>query len=198
MRHNQEIKNKKNLSLYDRHCRYLSKNEIKKKLDEGVPYVIRMKVPDENIIVNDYIKGKIVFNSSTIDDQILLKSDKFPTYHFASVVDDHLMEISHVIRGEEWLSSTPKHVLLYNMLGWDIPTFVHLPILLNTNKSKLSKRQGDVSVTSYLDKGATINSLLHFIALLGWTPKNYKNELLYLNDIINKVYLIFILLYSLN
>lgn len=197
MRRNQENKKDKSLTVYDKHCRYLSKTEISEKLKQGIPYVIRMKVPDKgNVIVNDLLKGKILFDKNVIDDQILLKSDKFPTYHFASVIDDHLMKISHVIRGEEWLSSTPKHILLYQMFNWDIPYFVHLPILLNKNKSKLSKRQGDVSVSSYIDKGATIHSLLHFVSLLGWTPRNYKNELLYLENIIEKVLFYYYTIYT--
>ena len=112
----------------------------------------------------------MIFNTTEVDDQVLLKSDGFPTYHLANVVDDYLMGITHVIRGEEWLSSTPKHILLYNALGWDLPQFAHLPLLLNPDKSKLSKRQGDVTVEDYLDKGFLPEALLNFVAFLGWNP----------------------------
>ncbi len=130
-----------------------------------------MKVPDNTAVkFSDIIRGDVEFLSERVDDQVLLKSDGFPTYHLANVVDDHLMRISHVIRGEEWLSSTPKHVLLYDAFGWDLPKFAHLPLLLNPDKSKLSKRQGDVAVEDYRDKGYLKEALVNFIALLGWNP----------------------------
>ncbi|HQT92308.1 MAG TPA: glutamate--tRNA ligase [Candidatus Kryptobacter bacterium] len=156
---------------YDRTCLRLSAKELADNISAGKPFVVRMKVPD-NISVNftDIIRGDIELLSERVDDQVLLKSDGFPTYHLANVVDDHLMKISHVIRGEEWLSSTPKHVLLYDAFGWDLPKFAHLPLLLNPDKSKLSKRQGDVAVEDYRDKGYLKEALVNFIALLGWNP----------------------------
>jgi glutamyl-tRNA synthetase len=132
---------------YDRRALKIAPDEVQTKLDRGDPAVIRMRVPDAStIVVEDLIRGSVRFASEQIDDQVLIKSDGYPTYHLANVVDDHTMGMSHVIRGEEWLSSTPKHVLLYQFLGWDLPTFAHLPLLLNPDRSKLSKRQGDVAV----------------------------------------------------
>ncbi len=156
---------------YDRTCLRLSAKELADNISAGKPFVVRMKVPD-NIPVKftDIIRGDVEFLSERVDDQVLLKSDGFPTYHLANVVDDHLMRISHVIRGEEWLSSTPKHVLLYDAFGWDLPKFAHLPLLLNPDKSKLSKRQGDVAVEDYRDRGYLKEALVNFIALLGWNP----------------------------
>ncbi|MDX2129811.1 MAG: glutamate--tRNA ligase [Chloroherpetonaceae bacterium] len=140
-------------------------------LESGKPFVIRMKVPDNiTVKVDDVVRGSVEFESSTLDDQVLLKADGFPTYHLAVVVDDHLMQISHVIRGEEWLSSTPKHVLLYDFFGWEKPVFAHLPLLLNPDRTKLSKRQGDVAVEDYRAKGYSKEALINFVALLGWNP----------------------------
>ncbi len=169
MRREQE--KKKLTPKYDRTCLRLSEEEIGANLDGGKQFVVRMKVPDETVVrFSDIIRGDVEFNSKQIDDQVLIKSDGYPTYHLATVVDDHLMQISHVIRGEEWLSSTPKHVLLYRFFGWDLPQFAHLPLLLNPDRSKLSKRQGDVAVEDYRDKGYLKEALLNFIALLGWNP----------------------------
>lgn len=149
----------------------LGETKTKEILDSGSDFVIRLLVPiDEEIAFEDKIRGLVSVNSNDIDDQVLLKSDGFPTYHLANVVDDHLMKISHVIRGEEWLPSTPKHVLLYKYFGWDIPSFAHLPLLLNKDKSKLSKRQGSVAVEDFRDKGYLRDAFLNFIALLGWNP----------------------------
>jgi glutamyl-tRNA synthetase len=128
-------------------------------------------MPEFSIVrFNDLIRGEIEFQSDTLDDQVLLKSDGYPTYHLANVVDDHLMGITHVIRGEEWLSSTPKHVLLYEFFGWEKPQFAHLTLLLNPDRSKLSKRQGDVAVEEYREKGYLREALVNFVALLGWNP----------------------------
>jgi len=147
----------------------MPRSEIQKKLDEGVPSVVRMKVPDYvSVWFEDIIRGPIEFDSATIDDQVLMKSDGFPTYHFASVIDDHLMEFTHIIRGEEWLPSMPKHLLLYEFLGWEPPKYAHLPLLLNPDRSKLSKRQGDVSVEDYIRKGYSSEAIVNFVALLGW------------------------------
>lgn len=155
---------------YDKYALTLSKEEVQAKLDAGEPYVIRMNVePGPKVVINDIVRGRVEFDRDVIDDQILIKSDGYPTYHLANVVDDHLMKISHVIRGEEWLSSTHKHVLLYEFLGWDVPQFAHLPLLLNSDRSKLSKRQGDVAVESYREKGYLPEALNNFVALLGWS-----------------------------
>lgn len=157
--------------MYDRFCRNLTKDESNRRIASGEPHVVRLRVPiGELVRFNDIIRGDIEFDSKTIDDQVLLKSDGFPTYHLANIVDDHLMQITHVIRGEEWLSSTPKHVLLYAAFGWEPPKFAHLPLLLNADRSKLSKRQGDVAVEDYRDKGYLSEALVNFVALLGWNP----------------------------
>ena len=158
-------------SKYDRRALKLSPEEVRKKLESGVPGVVRMKVPDGTTVAfDDLIRGRVEFSSEQLDDQVLLKSDGYPTYHLGNVVDDHLMGISHVIRGEEWLSSTPKHVLLYRYFGWEMPAFAHLPLLLNPDKSKLSKRQGDVAVEDYRKKGYLPEALVNFVAFLGWNP----------------------------
>ncbi|MFA7290201.1 MAG: glutamate--tRNA ligase [Melioribacteraceae bacterium] len=171
---------------YDKHCLSLSESDIKEKLDAGIPFVIRLNVPSsEKVVFNDIIRNRVEFDTNTIDDQVLIKSDGFPTYHLANVIDDHLMEISHVIRGEEWLSSTPKHVLLYNFFGWDIPQFAHLPLLLNPDKTKLSKRQGDVAVEDYRAKGYSPEALVNFVALLGWNAGDDK-EFYYMEELIEK------------
>lgn len=172
---------------YDRHCRSLTKEEVEEKLAQGLDYVIRLKVPDnQEIKFNDLIRGEIVVNSDIIDDQVLLKSDGYPTYHLAVVIDDHDMKISHIMRGEEWLSSTPKHVLLYEAFGWDAPIFAHIPVYLNPNgKGKMSKRKGDVSAQSYLDKGYLPEALLNFFMILGWTPKDQR-DIVTLEEYINE------------
>lgn len=147
-------------------------------------YVIKLKVKqDSELVVNDMIRGEIKFDLNLIEDPIIIKSDGYPTYHFANVIDDHLMKISHVIRGEEWISSLPKHVLLYKSFGWDIPIFCHLPLLLNEDKSKLSKRQGDVAVEDFINKGYLKNALINFVALLGWHPEN-DNEFFSLEELV--------------
>ncbi|MFA5021971.1 MAG: glutamate--tRNA ligase [Patescibacteria group bacterium] len=157
--------------MYDGKCCNLAAKLAEKQIADGRPYVIRFKMPKTGITeFTDLIRGKVSFANNTLDDQIILKSDGFPTYHLASVVDDHEMAISHVIRGEEWLPSTPKHILLYQAFGWAIPEFAHLPLLLNSDRSKLSKRQGDVAVEDYLQKGYLPQALLNFVLLLGWNP----------------------------
>ncbi len=182
----EEQKRKGETPMYDKHCRGLSDKEIQKNLEEGKDYVVRLKIPeDENIEFNDLIRGKISINSKEIDDQVLIKSDGFPTYHFAVVVDDHLMKISHVIRGEEWLTSTPKQVILFNYFGWEAPEFVHLPTVLNKDKKKLSKRQGDVSVTDFKDKGYLPEALVNYLALVGWSPKG-NEEIFSMEELINE------------
>jgi glutamyl-tRNA synthetase len=162
---------------YDRHCTKLSAAEKEKLLAQKTPFVVRQKIPDGNEVTwHDLVRGEVSFQCDTIDDQILLKSDGFPTYHLANVIDDHLMEITHVIRGEEWLSSTPKHILLYRALGWNPPEFAHLPLLLNKDRTKLSKRQGDVAVEDYRKKGYLPEAVVNFIALLGWHPGGSETE----------------------
>lgn len=168
MRENQ-MKNKQ-APMYDRCCLKLSPEEIQAKLSNGESFVIRQKIPHTSIKFKDLVRGQMEFNGSTVDDQVLIKSDNFPTYHLANVVDDHFMEITHVIRGEEWLPSTPKHIALYEAFGWQPPQFAHLPLLLNADKSKLSKRQGDVAVEDYLKKGYLKEAIINFVAFLGWNP----------------------------
>ena len=156
---------------YDRRCLALSKAEIERKIVAGEKYVIRLKIPDNRkFSFFDLIRGEVEMDSSQSDDQVLLKSDGFPTYHLASVVDDHFMQISHIIRGEEWLSSTPKHIYLYECLGWKAPKWVHLPLILNPDRTKLSKRMNDVSVDNYLANGYLREAIVNFVALLGWHP----------------------------
>ncbi len=157
---------------YDGHCRDLSKEEVERRLEAGEPHVIRLKFPKStNIKFDDIVRGQVVMNTDDLDDQVLIKSDGFPTYHFAVVVDDYLMKITHIIRGEEWLSSTPKHVYLYEVFGWDLPEYVHLPNILNHDRKKLSKRQGDVAVEDFLKKGYLPEGLVNYIALVGWSPE---------------------------
>ncbi|KAG0042092.1 Glutamyl-tRNA synthetase [Gryganskiella cystojenkinii] len=155
---------------YDRKCLNLSKEDSEKRMADGEPFVVRMKVPDGKTTIEDEVHGKVEFPNKDVDDSVLMKSDGFPTYHLANVVDDHLMRITHVVRGMEWLSSAPKHVMLYKMFGWDTPKFAHVPLLLNPDKSKLSKRSGDVNVEDYKDKGYFPEAVVNFVALLGWHP----------------------------
>jgi glutamyl-tRNA synthetase len=157
---------------YDQHCLSLSEKDIQKNLDAKIPYTIRMVVPkNETIIFNDAIRGKIKFNTNDVDDQVLIKSNGIPTYHFAAVVDDHLMKITHVFRGEEWLTSTPKHLLLYRAFGWEPPIFAHLTVLLNPDgKGKMSKRSGATHARSFLDDGYLPETMLNFLMFLGWNP----------------------------
>lgn len=156
---------------YDRHCRDLTPEQVQERLAAGEKPVIRMKLPLEGeITFHDLIRGDVTIPWKVLDDQVLIKSDGFPTYHLAVVVDDHLMNISHVIRGEDWLPSTPKHLLLYQYFGWQAPLFAHLPLLLNPDRSKLSKRQGDVAVSDYIAKGYLSQAMVNFMALLGWNP----------------------------
>ena len=183
--------------IYNRHCRNLNKEELKRRLQAGQPYVIRLKVPEQesppspnglrrtSIKFKDLIRGEVEFDLKTVDDQILIKSDGWPTYHLANVIDDHLMGITHVIRGEEWLPSGPKHLLIYQFLGWQPPKFAHLPLILNPDRSKLSKRQGDVAVEDYLAQGYLPEALLNFIALLGWNPDT-NQEIFTIKDLIKQ------------
>ncbi len=178
----------KQAPMYDRTCLKLSKEEIAQKMESGIPFVIRQKIPHgEKLMFKDQIRGIVTFDSNTIDDQVLMKSDNFPTYHLANVVDDHFMEITHVIRGEEWLPSTPKHIFLYTAFDWKPPEFAHLPLLLNMDKTKLSKRQGDVSVEDYIQKGYGREAIINFIAMLGWHPGGgTEQEMFTLEELIEK------------
>ena len=164
---------------YDGLCRKIAPDQAKERIEASEPHVIRLKVPrDQYLSFHDWIRGKITFETNSIDDQVLIKSDGFPTYHLAVVVDDHLMDISHILRGEEWISSTPKHVLLYRAFGWPLPTFAHIPIYLNPDgKGKMSKRTGSVSAKSFLDQGFLPDALLNFLMILGWTPKDQREIL---------------------
>ncbi len=157
---------------YDGHCRHLSREEIEEKLAAGIPYVIRQKMPEGGTTTfHDEIFGDIVVENDSLDDQILIKSDGMPTYNFANVVDDHLMGITHVIRGNEYLSSAPKYNLLYEAFGWDIPVYVHCPPVMKNATEKLSKRNGDASYQDLVAKGYLTPAILNYIALLGWSPK---------------------------
>jgi glutamyl-tRNA synthetase len=159
---------------YDRRYRDFPRDEAKQKIAQGEPYVIRQAMPTEGAItVHDELRGDITFQATELEDHVLLKSDGWPTYQLASVVDDHIMEITHVTRGDEWLPSLPKNILLYKAFGWEPPLFIHLPLILNkTGGGKLSKRQGDVFVEQYLAQGYLPEALINFCALLGWHPKN--------------------------
>ncbi|CAB4436481.1 unnamed protein product [Rhizophagus irregularis] len=171
---------------YDRHCLYLSQKEIDQKVSEGIPFTVRLKTPEGVVTVNDLVYGIVEFNDKHIDDTILLKSDGYPTYHLANVVDDYLMRITHVLRGEEWLSSTPKHIILYKLFGWDLPKFAHLPLLLNPDKTKLSKRLGDVKIKNFAEKGYLPETLINFVALLGWSPDNSKKVIFSMKELISE------------
>lgn len=172
---------------YDRQCRSLTATEVAKRLAEGQSSVIRLKVPDNlPISFTDLIRGEIEVNSDVVDDQVLLKSDGFPTYHLAVVVDDHAMKITHIMRGEEWISSTPKHVLLYQAFGWELPIFAHIPVFLNPDgKGKMSKRKGAVSARSFLDDGYLPEALLNFFMILGWARAD-QTEIMTLADYIRE------------
>ncbi len=170
---------------YDRRCRELNQQERAKKEAEGITPVVRFKAPLEGQTrFNDLIWGDVVFENSTLDDFIMLKSDGYPTYHLANVVDDHLMEISHIIRAEEWLSSVPRHVLMYQALGFEPPHFAHLPMLLGADRSKLSKRHGAVSITDYYEQGYLPEAMVNFLALLGWSLDD-RTEILSRQELID-------------
>lgn len=171
---------------YDRHCRDLPADTVRQRREAGEATVIRMKVPvGGETAFEDLIRGKVTIAHKVLDDQVIVKSDGFPTYHLAVVVDDHLMNISHVIRGEEWLPSTPKHIMLYQYFGWDLPRFAHLPLLLNPDKTKLSKRQGDVAVEDYRKKGYLKEAIVNFVAFLGWNPGD-EREIFTLEQLIQE------------
>lgn len=179
----QEQEKNKQAPKYDGQCRHLSPEEIEEKIKEGKKFVIRQKMPNKgNVIVRDELRGEIEFSADNLDDQVLIKSNGMPTYQFANVVDDHLMKISHVTRGDEWLPSFPKNILLYKAFNWTPPKFIHLPLILNKGGGKLSKRQGDVFVEDYRQKGYLPEAIINFSVLLGWHPKD-EQELFSLEDL---------------
>ncbi len=176
----------KQMPKYDRHCYHLDDARRQELEQSEEPYVIRFFVPEKtNVAWNDIVFGEMKFEQDQLDDFVILKSDRFPTYNFANVIDDHSMEISHVIRAQEFLSSTPKHLLLYEAFGWNPPVIVHVPWVLGTNKQKLSKRHGDVAVDEYRKKGILPQALINYLALLGWNPKD-GSEIMSLSEIVEK------------
>ncbi|MFH0952101.1 MAG: glutamate--tRNA ligase, partial [Patescibacteria group bacterium] len=182
----QTQKNTKQPTRYDGHCLRFSDNEIKEKLAKKESSVVRLKVPAVgDTSVNDLVRGRVTVSNELIDHQILVKSDGYPTYHLASVIDDHLMEISHVIRAEEWLPSTPKHVLLYQAFGWTPPMFAHLSMIIGNDKAKLSKRHGATATLEYRDMGIVPAAMISFLALLGWNPGT-EQEIFSKDDLIKQ------------
>lgn len=155
---------------YDGHCRQLSADEVRRQMVDGQPHVVRLKMPQSGTTTfQDKLRGSLEFDNERLDDQVLLKSDGFPTYHLANVVDDHEMQISHVIRAEEWISSTPKHVQLYQAFGWEQPEWIHMPLLRNPDKSKISKRKNPVSLNYYRRAGVLPQAMVNFLSLMGWS-----------------------------
>ena len=182
-----EQRKKGHTPRYDGFCRNLSQSEASRRAESGEAYVVRMKIPEvpETMVLNDLIRGSVSIETSQSEDQVIVKSDGFPTYHLAVVIDDYLMKITHVVRGEEWIPSFPKHLLLYRYFGWDPPQFAHLPLILNPDRSKLSKRQGDVAVEDFRNNGYLPESLVNFVAMLGWSPAEEK-ELFTLPELIRE------------
>ena len=179
-----EVVEGKEISVYDKHCLHLSKEEVEEKLNSGIPYVIRQNNPTEGTTsFHDELYGDISIDNSELDDMILIKSDGYPTYNFANVVDDHLMEITHVVRGNEYLSSTPKYNRLYEAFGWEIPTYVHLPLITDEDHKKLSKRSGHSSFEDIIEQGFLPEAVVNFIALLGWSPED-NQEIFSLDELI--------------
>ena len=174
----------KEISIYDKHCLGLSKEEVEANLAAGKPFVIRQNNPRTGTTTfHDEIYGDITVNNEELDDMILIKSDGFPTYNFANVVDDHLMGITHVVRGNEYLSSTPKYNLIYQAFGWDVPSYIHCPPVMKDEKHKLSKRNGDASYQDLINKGFLNEAILNYIALLGWSPEG-EQEIFSLDELI--------------
>jgi len=183
-----KVKNDEGVAFahYDRHCLGLSKEEIQANLDAGMPFVIRQKMPNEGTTTfDDVVYGSITVDNSELDDQILIKADGMPTYNFANVIDDHLMNITHVVRGSEYLSSTPKYNLLYKAFGWNAPEYVHLPPVMKDAQHKLSKRNGDASFEDLIAKGYIVEAVVNYIALLGWSPSD-NQEFFTLDELIEK------------
>ncbi|MEG1559762.1 MAG: glutamate--tRNA ligase [Clostridia bacterium] len=162
---------------YDKHCMYLNKNEVQANLNAGMPYVIRQNVPvDGTTSFTDMIFGTITVDNSTLDDNVLIKADGMPTYNFANVIDDHLMKITHVMRGMEYLASTPKYNMLYDAFGWDIPKYIHMSNIMRDDRHKLSKRDGDASYEDFINKGYMKEAVVNYIALLGWNPGDEREK----------------------
>ncbi len=174
----------KEISIYDKHCLGLSKEEVQANLDAGMPYVIRQNNPRTGTTTfDDEIYGEITVDNAELDDMILIKSDGYPTYNFANVVDDHLMGITHVVRGNEYLSSSPKYNRLYEAFGWDVPIYVHCPLITNENHEKLSKRSGHSSYEDLVEQGFLTEAIVNFVALLGWSPED-NQEIFSLEELI--------------
>lgn len=172
------LKDENGIGRYDKHCLHLSKEEIRVKLAAGVPYVIRQNIPECGTgSYTDLVYGEVSVDFKDIEDGVLLKSDGMPTYNFANVVDDHLMGITHVIRGSEYLSSTPKYNLMYDAFGWERPAYIHLPPIMKNSHEKLSKRNGDASYQDLVDKGYVKEAIVNYIALLGWSPKSNAEKM---------------------
>ncbi len=181
-----EVVEGKEITIYDKHCLGLSKEEIQANLDAGKPFVIRQNNPTEGTTTfHDELYGDITVNNSELDDMILIKSDGYPTYNFANVVDDHTMNITHVVRGNEYLSSSPKYVRLYDAFGWGVPVYVHLPLITDENHKKLSKRSGHSSFEDLLEQGFLTEAIVNYIALLGWSPED-NNEIFTLQELIEQ------------
>ena len=176
----------KEISVYDKHCLHLSKEEVEAKLAAGVPYVIRQNNPTEGTTTfEDEIYGDITVDNAELDDMILIKSDGYPTYNFANVVDDHLMGITHVVRGNEYLSSSPKYNRLYEAFGWEVPIYVHCPLITDENHQKLSKRSGHSSFEDLIKQGFLTEAVVNFVALLGWSPAD-NQEIMSLDELVAK------------
>ena len=180
-----EIADKKKIPfMYDGRCSHLGSEEVEKRINDGVPYVIRQKMPKTGFsIVKDIVYGDIKVENSVLEDQILLKSDGYPTYNYANVIDDHLMNITHVIRGNEYLSQTPKYNLLYEAFGWDTPTYIHVPMVLGEDGNKLSKRNGDASFMDLYNEGYLPHAIVNYLVLLGWSP-NENKEIFSMDELI--------------
>ncbi|MGN0437670.1 MAG: glutamate--tRNA ligase [Lachnospiraceae bacterium] len=182
----EEVVDGKSIRKYDKHCLHLSKEEIEEKLASGIPYVIRQNVPTEGeTSFDDELYGTITVPNSELDDMILIKSDGYPTYNFANVVDDHLMGITHVVRGQEYLSSSPKYNRLYQAFGWDVPAYIHCPTITNEEHQKLSKRSGHSSYEDLLEQGFLTEAIVNFVALLGWSPES-NQEIFSLEELVKE------------
>ena len=176
----------KEISIYDKHCLHLSKEEVEEKLASGIPYVIRQNNPTEGTTTfEDEIYGDITVDNAELDDMILIKSDGYPTYNFANVVDDHLMGITHVVRGNEYLSSSPKYNRLYEAFGWEVPVYIHCPLITDENHQKLSKRCGHSSFEDLVEQGFLTEAIVNFVALLGWSPAD-NQEIMSLDELVAK------------
>ena len=176
----------KEISVYDKHCLHLSQEEIDRNLAEGKPYVIRQNNPNEGTTTfHDEIYGDITVDNAELDDMILIKSDGYPTYNFANVIDDHLMGITHVVRGNEYLSSSPKYNRLYDAFGWEVPVYVHCPLITDEEHKKLSKRSGHSSYEDLIEQGFVSEAVVNFVALLGWSPED-NQEIMSLDELIKK------------